>query len=132
MSNASMTAEEIRTAAAEALEASSDYRDNVCVMWEGVNASSPTKIFGRKGWTSTPFQNANGGPLKVARWLWSQGGCPSYIADLNSDGSAAVYAVEFAEESDEEGTGVIAGEPLDLTRYEDVDAPETDETDSDE
>lgn len=120
---------DVRSAAAEALE--STHSGDICVMWEGVNASHPTEIWGRSGWTSTPFQNADGGPMKVAGWLWSQGGCCTRIADLNSDGSATVYLVEFADESDED-EGVVAGQPVSVTKEEEVDAPETESEESDD
>lgn len=126
---ATMTNAEARDAAAEALE--SAHSGNICVMWEGTNASSPTEIWGHNGWTSTPFQNADGGPMKVAGWLWSQGGCCSRIADLNTDGSATVYLVEFADESDED-EGIVAGQPVAVTIEEEVDAPGVESEESDD
>lgn len=117
---------EIRTAAAKALVGDRKYRDDICVYWSGTQASHSVSIWVRDCWDSTPLQNAGFEPLDLARWLFSQGDSPTYLADLNSDGSATVYRVEFAEEADDE-EGVVEGEPIGVEVLEEVDAPEEEE-----
>lgn len=115
------TATQVRTAAARAIEAHKDYAGDIIVAYTGVNASDPVLTYSRGQWAGTPFQSAGGSVLRLARWLWAQGGCCTYIAAMGGDGSATVYEVEFAEESDED-TGTVAGEPVDVIAVDEVDA----------
>jgi hypothetical protein len=96
--------------------AAREFGDDTAVVWRGGNASDPVWVWGDGGWTSTPFQNAGTRIKDIASWLNSEGGMPSSVADLHSDGSATLYSVEMEE--DEDGDLAVA-----IRSRQEIDAP---------
>lgn len=106
-------AKTVMTDAAKALEKKSEYsEDIVCVDTGGPHASGQVRTYGVEEdcWNGTPFQNAGFRLLDLASWLYSEGGCCSYLASVSDDGSAAVHEVAFDDD----------GRPEDVDRVEEL------------